>query len=123
MIEPYKISRIPKGNGKFRQIYVPSAEYRDALRALLPDLEQILDRLDVQRLNYAFQKGRNCVLHALQHVGFKYTLSMDLEDFLDSVQQRHLTGLIPAQYLDKCLIDGNPKQGLPTSGHDRIFPM
>lgn len=115
MTFPYKISRIPKGNGKFRQIYIPSNEYKAELRALIPGLERILDRLDTHRLNYAFQKGRNCVLNALQHAGYGYTLSMDIEDFFNSIHAGHLSGLITAEHMDRCLIDGNPKQGLPTS--------
>lgn len=115
MTLPYKISRIPKGNGKFRQIYVPSDEYKAELRTLIPGLERILDRLDIRRSNYAFQKGRNCVLNALQHTGYDYTLSMDIEDFFNSIHAGHLTGLITSEHMDRCLIDGNPKQGLPTS--------
>lgn len=115
MTPHYRISRIDKGNGKFRQIYIPSEEYKAELRALIPELERILEKLDIHKLNYAFQKGRNCVLNALQHTGYGYTLSMDIEDFFNNIGARHLAGLITSEHMDRCLIDGNPKQGLPTS--------
>ena len=58
----YKIARIPKHNGKFRNIYIPKHEYKTELRGLIGELEDILSSLDTCRVNYAFQRGRNCVL-------------------------------------------------------------
>lgn len=112
---PYRISRIPKYNGKFREIYVPSHEYKSELREFIPELEKTLEKLDIYKLNYAFQKGRNCALNAMQHMGYNYTLSMDIEDFFNNIYLSHVTGLISKRIIDRCFIDGNPKQGLPTS--------
>jgi hypothetical protein len=111
----YKISRIPKGNGKFREIYVPSKEYKQVLSGFIPELEKILGKFDKHGVNYAFLKGKNCALNALQHIGYRYTLSMDLEDFFDSIKISHVVELLPNDILEKCFIDGSPKQGLPTS--------
>lgn len=111
----FKIARIPKGNGKFRQIYIPSPERKEALRKHLPLLEKILFELDSSHVNYAFQRLKNCALNAYQHIGYRYTLSLDLEDFFDSVSQEHVQHLIPPNLLYDCFIDGSPKQGLPTS--------
>jgi hypothetical protein len=114
-ISRYKISRIPKGNGKFREIYIPGLEDSKMLRSIIPELESILKELDIYRANYAFQKGRNCSLNALQHIGFRYTISMDLVDFFNSIQVSHVANLIPAEIIAKCFVGGSPKQGLPTS--------
>ena len=111
----YRVARIPKGNGKFREIYIPSSRDKIELRALVGKLEEILLRLDSQKRNYAFQRGRNCALNALQHIGYKYTLTMDLEDFFDTISRGHLEGLVPNLILDRCFINGRPRQGLPTS--------
>ena len=111
----YKIVRIPKGNGRFREIAVPSKEDRLRLRGLLPDLERILNRLDSQRANYAFQRNRNCAQMALRHIGYRYTLSMDLEDFFESVTCAHVERVVPDAILHQCFIDDRAKQGLPTS--------
>ncbi|WP_083903026.1 reverse transcriptase family protein [Azoarcus sp. KH32C] len=111
----YTVSRIPKGRGKFREIYIPSSEYRLELRSMLPVLDEILSRLDIYKFNYAFQKNRNCALNALQHIGYKCTLSMDLEGFFDSITPAHLSGLVPDNIIERCFINGHPRQGLPTS--------
>ena len=111
----YRVARIPKGNGRFREIYIASGEDNIRLRKLIPELEQILEKSDVYKVNYAFQKGRNCALNALQHIGYKYTLSIDLEDFFDSISPEHVADLIPDLIVKQCFVDGSPKQGLPTS--------
>lgn len=111
----YRIVRLAKGNGSYREIAIPSKEDRLRLRGLLPELERILDRLDKQRANYAFQRNRNCAQMALRHVGYRYTLSMDLKDFFESVTSAHVQRVVPNAILQQCLIDGRAKQGLPTS--------
>ncbi len=111
----YRIARIPKGRGKFRKVYIASENDAQRLRSLLPLLEDILFDIDSEEVNYAFVKGRNCALNALQHIGYRYTLSLDLKDFFASVQRKHVSRFIPSEILDQCLIDGIPHQGLPTS--------
>jgi len=111
----YRTVRIPKGNGRFREIVVPSRADRVRLRSLLPELERILTRLDTQCANYAFQPRRNCAQMALQHIGYRYTLSMDLEDFFESVTSAHVERVVPKAIREQCFIDGRAKQGLPTS--------
>lgn len=111
----YRIASIPKGNGKFREIYIASPNYNKRLRDLLPRLESIAASSDLCKANYAFEKGKNCALNALQHIGYRYTLSMDLENFFDSVTPNHVKGLLCDSLLEQCFIDGHPRQGLPTS--------
>lgn len=111
----YRIARIPKGRGTFRTIYIASENDAARLRSLLPLLEEILFDIDNEEVNYAFVQGKNCALNALQHTGYRYTLSLDLKDFFASVKRKHVSGIIPSDILDQCLIDGTPHQGLPTS--------
>lgn len=111
----YRVARISKGNGKFREIYIASKEDNARLRDLIPELEDILAKSDDYKANYAFQSGKNCALNAVQHIGYKYTLSMDLENYFDSISPGHVEKLIPHSIVKQCFIDGNPKQGLPTS--------
>lgn len=106
---------IPKGNNGSRLIYVPDSEFLELLRSHLPYLEKRFFELDVNRVNYGFTKGKNCVLNALQHVGYGYTASYDLLDFFDSVTEMHLSKHIQKEVLNDCLVDGAPRQGLPTS--------
>jgi len=66
-------------------------------------------------VNYAFQKGKNCALNAIQHIGYRHTLSFDLKDFFNSVSPAHVLNAIPGWLIKECFVDGAPKQGLPTS--------
>ncbi len=111
----YKKCRIPKGKSGFRTIYTVDPETKQRLRSRLPYLEQRLSVLDKVNANYAFTKGKNCVLNSLQHVGYKYTLSLDLENFFDNVTAKHVEKLLRKDVIDDCFIDGAPRQGLPTS--------
>lgn len=111
----YRIARVPKGRGSFRQIFIASDKDAKRLQSLIPQLEQILIKNDHAKVNYAFEKGKNCALNASRHIGFRYTLALDLKNFFASVHRTHLTSLIPEEILDQCLIDGVPQQGLPTS--------
>lgn len=111
----YKISKIPKGNGQYRTIYIPSETLKKKLLGFIPKLNKILDELDTHNSNYAFRIGKNCALNAFQHIGRRFVLSMDLENFFDSVSVAHVQGLIPKDIIEACFINGNPKQGLPTS--------
>lgn len=114
-IMKYRVVRIPKRNGKFRQIYIASEADNCYLRRLIPHLEAILFQHDASQASYAFQKGKNCALHAQQHVGYRYTLFMDLENFFDSISSQHLQKYVPTTLLKHCLIQDHPRQGLPTS--------
>ncbi len=111
----YRVARIPKGKGKFRYIYIATEIDNLQLRSLIPELEKILEKSDSVKANYAFQRDKNCALNALQHIGYRYTLSMDIENFFDSIFPDHVAEFIPDQIIRQCFVDGNPKQGLPTS--------
>ena len=111
----YRIARVPKGSGSFREIYIASERDNQRLRALLPQLERLLESVDECNVNYAFEKGKNCALKAFKHIGYRYTLSMDLEDFFNNITSQHVVGIIPDVLIEQCFLNGNPKQGLPTS--------
>ena len=111
----YKRIKIPKKNGLYRLVYSVDDDTKNELRKLLPLLERIFVKTDKLNINYGFLKGKNCVLNAFQHIGYNFTLSMDLTDFFDSVKRHHLEGIVDDVILNKCLIEGTPKQGLPTS--------
>lgn len=111
----FHITRIPKGGGKFREIYVASEEDGIALRSLLPELHALHDRCDDTGAAYAFRPNRNCALMALQHIGSRYVLSMDLENFFESITEKHVEGVLEPTLIDYCFIDGRLRQGLPTS--------
>lgn len=111
----YRLINIPKGGGNYRSIYIPNWEYMEQLKSYLPYLENRLKDLDTTKANFAFIRGKNCVAHAYQHLGYKYTLSLDIKDFFDHITREHVKGVVPNEMLLLCFIDGAPRQGLPTS--------
>lgn len=54
---------------------------KNGLYAHLPYLEERIKELDKFHVCYAFVKDKNCALNALRHVGYQYTLSIDISDF------------------------------------------
>jgi hypothetical protein len=110
----HKVFQLSKGR-KVRNIYIVNHTKKIKLVKLLPYLEATLKKVDQTNVNYAFQKGKNCSLGAMRHIGYKYTISFDLVNFFDSVRKFHVEGILNNTVIDYCFIDGAPRQGLPTS--------
>lgn len=82
-----RIVRIPKGNGRFREIAIPSGDaiVQEAMRAWRRCLTRRLESLpDVDHI-HGFRPLRNAVTNAEAHVGYEYTVSVDLQDFFPSI--------------------------------------
>lgn len=110
-----RIFSIKKSSGKMRTIYAPSGEERAALRALLPELEDIQRKVCLPRIVHGFAKGRSPVTNAMAHRGRQYTICLDLASFFDTVTRDKLQWVVPPVILDRILVDGAARQGLPTS--------
>ncbi len=106
---------INKSKNQVRTIYLVDSDRKERLKKYLPILEAILASQDRVKCNYAFTHGRNCVSHALRHKSYNFTLSVDIKNFFDSIDIRLLKNKVPSDILEDCLIDGAPRQGLPTS--------
>ena len=106
-----KTIKLPKGNGQHRLIYVPSHAEKRELKPILSGL----NAREAPDYLHGFVPGRSPVTCAAQHVGYQYTLTMDLSEFFDSVTEEHLRGKVSKETLAKVLVDGAPRQGLPTS--------
>lgn len=106
--------KIPKGGGKFRLIYVPDGEEMRQLRQLLPELNKIAAR--VCPYAHAFIAGRSPITAALVHRKAQWLLSCDIMDWFDNVRSDQIVREgVPARVLNLILVDGAPRQGLPTS--------
>lgn len=110
-----RIVRIPKRNGKFRTVYVPNANEKAEYRKLLVPLTQIAYKVCDLKVVHGFMPGRSPLTNALAHLNRDFTLSVDLKDFFDTVTYRQIGGIIPDELIDKVLVDGAARQGLPTS--------
>lgn len=115
------ITRIPKGNGKFRTIYIPSPDEKYRLRRILHFINTRALAADTHKVAHGFMPGRSIITNALAHVGdWKITLHFDFEDFFDSVKPTGelrdiLARAVGAEMLAQLFPDGAARQGLPTS--------
>lgn len=110
-----QILRIPKGNGKFRTVYAPGEPEKEQLRNHMPRLIKIALARCHPRVVHGFMPGKSPLTNALMHVGFEYTLNVDLKDFFDTVVMSHVLDIIPADILADVMRYGAARQGLPTS--------
>jgi hypothetical protein len=115
---------IPKKNGRVRHIYAPDANEKADLRATLPVLNA-LSAAHCADCVHGFIRGRNAVTAAMPHIGYAFTLSVDLRDFFDNVSDlsqikadisaipnlRRLFPFLTFDIIEKYVA----KQGLPTS--------
>ncbi len=110
-----RVFSIPKHSGGVRTIYAPDAAEKETLRALLPALSPMQDRLTAA---HGFKPRHNVVTAALPHVGMAVTVSLDLKDFFDHcTRELAMQRGVPAAVADEPLAfpDGAARQGLPTS--------
>lgn len=111
---------IPKRNGKVRTIYSPDRKEKREIRNWMIALKNI-HRGEVDRrfrladVCHGFVMGRSPVSNAKAHVGYQYTISMDLRDFFDSVTPDKVDWCISKEIIDAVMVDGAARQGLPTS--------
>lgn len=84
----YRDFSIPKKNGKARKISAPSKGLLKYQRRLLPFLYKYHRKLalekEIEHIQHGFIPDRNCVTAAQMHIGFRYTICMDLSNFFDS---------------------------------------
>jgi len=76
-----KIVNIPKGNGKFRTIYVPNKQEKAHLRSLVWKIADRAEKACPKEVPHGFMRKRSPVTNAQAHVGHEFTLTMDLRDF------------------------------------------
>jgi len=65
---------------------------------------------------HGFVEGRSAVSNAIQHIGKKFTLTIDLKDFFDSVTETHLKrSLVDPDTATRLCYEGATRQGLSSS--------
>lgn len=114
----YRDFLIPKKNGKPRKISAPSKEllkYQHDLMPVLYAYHKKKEReLNCENIQHGFIPNRNCVTAATQHIGFKHTIIMDLENFFDSVNTSFFPKTI-TRYSHLFHKEGHCAQGFATS--------
>jgi hypothetical protein len=107
--------KIPKGNGKFRTIYVPNRKHKKILRGYLPRLYDKAEIILNKNVVHGFMPGKSIVTHASAHIGKEFTYEFDLENFFDWCDYQKLKNKLTEKECRDLLFDGAARQGLPTS--------
>lgn len=115
--DDFNIIKISKNNGSFRLIYVPNEVVKTKLKRKILKLEKMINKYDDSKSVVGFRKDINCASAARQHIGYNCTIKMDLSNFFDTVHLDHFSFLtkLEKRYVEGCLIESIPRQGLPTS--------
>ena len=114
---------IPKKNGGTRKILSPSTDLKIIQQRLSKLLYECYDFLEVQ---HGFITNRSCVTNANQHIGKRFVLNIDLENFFDTIHFGRVQGLFKnkpfnfnnevATFIAKLVCEnGKLPQGAPTS--------
>jgi retron-type reverse transcriptase len=86
----YKRYKIPKSNGKSREILQPCRELK-ALQAWV--LRNILDKLTPTPFATAYVKGKSLFHNVSPHSANRYFLCLDLEDFFPSISDERVRNI------------------------------
>lgn len=109
-------------NGKIRYRYLMAPRYR--LKLVQQRINYALQEFPLPENMYGSICGRNNILNAGQHIGHKYFLTIDLENFFSNIDSRQVYKLFraydfshdTANYLTKLTtLKGSLPQGAPTS--------
>ena len=111
----YTKHTISKKNGKIRQIFVPNENLKLFLKDFLENLESIYLKKHLYDCDHAFLKGKNCVTNAMSHIKNRFVLSLDIENFFESIPKKLLEKHLPSHVLDLILVNNKIVQGYPTS--------
>lgn len=119
----YSEFEISKKSGGVRKIMAPTSDLKRIQRRLADLLANSYSFLDVQ---HGFIKHRSCVTNASLHVGKRFVLNIDLENFFDTIHFGRVQGLFMnhpfnfnrqlATFIAKIVCEnGKLPQGAPTS--------
>ena len=103
--QPVRSVKIPKGNGAFRELGIPTAIDRLVQRAIVQILMPLYE-MEFSETSYGFRPERSiedavkkCCAYFNQ--GYIWTVDMDLEKFFDSVNREKLTQILYRDIQDK----------------------
>jgi hypothetical protein len=118
-----KTIKIPKKTGGFRLVVVPSSKLKRKLRHILVSLYKYAEEVCDPEIVHGFMIGKSAVTNALAHVGYKWSVCFDLEDFFNNLTLVKATKEFKLSlYYNECFYDIEDAnntlvaaQGLPTS--------
>ena len=128
-----RMIEIPKRGGGSRTIYVPNGTDRRRMARFADHLAVVQEYMCIDCV-HGFRKDRSVITNAAQHIGYRWTLCMDIANWYDSITitqvhdaiDLYLTFCVLSgdglgthinikSIVDRVCVDGAPRQGLPTS--------
>lgn len=112
---------IPKRNGKFREISAPSSVLLNCQRWIYRNL---LINIPLHNNCFGFREGFSIRNNAIEHLGTKFLLKLDLKDFFPSISKKRVIAIfVNLGYTPKlsyclasiCTLNDKLPQGAPTS--------
>ena len=116
----YKTTYLPKRNGDFQTLNIPTAQLKGIQRWIL---HEMLYKIDVSDFANGFIPGRGIKRNAMFHAKSHFFLCIDIKNFFSSIKQKTVEEKIQAhfsqdicQFISKiCCYKGFLPQGAPTS--------
>ena len=113
----YTTFRIPRRNGRDRQIEAPVRTLKFIQRLIHESLTRVYGPHPAV---HGFRSGRSIVTNAQNHLGRRYVLNIDLVDFFPSITRRRIFGrLVAAPYSFNSKV-ANLIAGLSTNAYSRL---
>lgn len=78
----YKVTKIPKRNGKYREISMPSYNLKKIQRWIL---DNILYKVKISDSACGFVRGKSIFNNAVPHIGKDFVVNIDIQDFFPSI--------------------------------------
>ena len=120
----YKIYKIKKRNGKYRNICEPSSNLKQIQKRILTN---ILNNKSISKYAKAYHKGIQLKDNAILHINKEMILKLDIKDFFENISFLDIyNSCFPIEYFPKsvgmiltylCTYDNHLTQGAPTSAY------
>ncbi len=117
----YRTKKIPKRNGKLRNLEIPCLELKGIQKLIL---KNIFYEISISNGAYGFVQGRSIVDAARLHHGERFLIKMDIQDFFPSISFKRVVGLLMSNGFPVagavtlarlCTYQDHLPQGAPTS--------
>lgn len=82
-----------KKSGK-RTLMIPCKKLKDAQRYILSKYDSLLENNKFLSKQYAYMKHKNSVIYAKKHIGKKYIIKLDVENYFDKITFPRVLGVL-----------------------------
>lgn len=111
-----RVFQVRKRSGGTRTVYAPSDRAKRRYRQIAGRILEVYQLAGYGESAHGFLPGRSPITNAQKHVGYAFTLTIDLADCFDHVTEEYLTlGPEHTPLIRSACVHGAARQGLPSS--------